>query len=962
MAQCHAERRKHPGAMDFYVGSLHNKLHHSSRVVNKYSHWPADSYKNVTSLNTGYSSSSPSRCHEQRRPSACSGSFRENTAASANPSSDVKPLDNVSHGSALDAGPHQKIVDRNFLNLKSGISAAKEKKPIPTKASSVMNLKVEKSDSFDCARGTACNPAFPPATEMKQPNADPALLPGIVTSVSPAGVQASEKGGVDCLNGKNGFTKKMACNDPVNSVPRIYKSAELGVSFTKKGGSRTGCSDAGSRLYKSGEQIVLRGTSSNVGKLKECLNGGLIVGSQRQVALGPGDSFSSTGGSPTTLQEGERRLSGGSNGSANPSTPVGGDPPVKDGRRASSGSDGGSPMTNEVLKRSPLCGHSTADLSLSGNSNLVVKDAGRLSSSGNAADTKDAIRLKGMGNILAGSVKLSYSKPNCKDSKIADNPLQSPEDLVTLSSNASGRGYLTSNAAADGALNRSLGNLCTKNWSNRTSSSCGMATKSRSKTKDDIRNGCEPTDPEGLKNAGNEQYRMGHFLEAVALYDKAIGICPTHAPYRSNRAAALTGLGRLGEAVLECEEAIKLNPQYSRAHQRAGHIYLRLGLIDSARRHLQAAGLQDDTQDALSLQKIQRHITRCIEGRKVGDWRIVLEESNAAVVAGADSAPQVLGYKSEALLKLHRLQEAEGFCESAQRQERTLHALGIAPADTFLYMLQARIEMSFGRFENAVSAAEAAVNIDPRNLEAVGLLKKARAVDHTRTLGNELFKAGRLFEACAVYSEGLESDRINAVLLCNRAACRSKLGQWEKAIEDCDAALSAQPHYLKALMRRAQCSTKLERWEDALRDYEDLRAQMPNDMEVAQSYFDVQAALNKSRGEEIHKMKLEGKVEEVLNEGQFKEVTNLPGLAVVQFISRWSNRCCQISLFMDELRRRFPCVHFVKVDVEDNPCIAKTESVTFIPTFKIYKSGQKVKELQGPSEQALEYAVKHYSL
>lgn len=50
------------------------------------------------------------------------------------------------------------------------------------------------------------------------------------------------------------------------------------------------------------------------------------------------------------------------------------------------------------------------------------------------------------------------------------------------------------------------------------------------------------------------------------------------------------------------------------------------------------------------------------------------------------------------------------------------------------------------------------------------------------------------------------------------------------------------------------------------------------------------------------------------------------------------------------------------MDVEDNPCLAKTESVSFIPTFKIYKSGQKVKELLGPSEQALEYAVKRYSL
>ncbi|KAI9089674.1 hypothetical protein K1719_028967 [Acacia pycnantha] len=36
--------------------------------------------------------------------------------------------------------------------------------------------------------------------------------------------------------------------------------------------------------------------------------------------------------------------------------------------------------------------------------------------------------------------------------------------------------------------------------------------------------------------------------------------------YRSNRATALTGLGQLAEAVRECEEAVRLDPNYG------GHI------------------------------------------------------------------------------------------------------------------------------------------------------------------------------------------------------------------------------------------------------------------------------------------------------------------------------------------------------------------------------------------------------
>lgn len=83
------------------------------------------------------------------------------------------------------------------------------------------------------------------------------------------------------------------------------------------------------------------------------------------------------------------------------------------------------------------------------------------------------------------------------------------------------------------------------------------------------------SDPEEVKNAGNEQYKKGNFQEALTLYDRAIILAPGKAPYRSNRAAALTGLGRLAEAVKECEEAIKLDPNYLRAHQRLASLHLR---------------------------------------------------------------------------------------------------------------------------------------------------------------------------------------------------------------------------------------------------------------------------------------------------------------------------------------------------------------------------------------------------
>ena len=78
-----------------------------------------------------------------------------------------------------------------------------------------------------------------------------------------------------------------------------------------------------------------------------------------------------------------------------------------------------------------------------------------------------------------------------------------------------------------------------------------------------------------------------------------------------------------------------------------------------------------------------------------------------------------------------------------------------------------------------------------------------------------------------------------------------------------------------------------------------------------------------------------------------------------------SNKCC--TLCVNDvpscciLMLRIVWNH-LQVDVEEHPYLTRIESVTFIPTFKLYKNGQKVKEILGPSEQTLEHAVKHYSL
>ncbi|XVE60475.1 hypothetical protein DITRI_Ditri05aG0131800 [Diplodiscus trichospermus] len=362
--------------------------------------------------------------------------------------------------------------------------------------------------------------------------------------------------------------------------------------------------------------------------------------------------------------------------------------------------------------------------------------------------------------------------------------------------------------------------------------------------------------PEALKIMGNEAYKQGRFEEALNLYERAISLDSKRATYRCNKSAALLGLGRLMEAVIECKEAIQLDPTYCRAYHRLATIYLRLGEAEQALYHYKQAGNHAKSNDIAEAQALNQRLKRCSDARKSNEWNILLKETQCLVASGVDSAPVVYALQTEALLKLHRNQEAYKAYSKIPNFaiESCINFFGL-PVSAYLLMIRALVYMVSGRLDDAVSAAQHAARIDPGNKETSLVVKRTRAVSSARLSGNLLFKASKFLEACTVYSEGLEHDPYNSVLLCNRAACRSKLGQFEKTIEDCTAALNVQPSYSKASLRRADCNAKLERWDAAIQDYEMLIRENPGDEEVARALFEAQVQLKKQRGEDIKDMK-----------------------------------------------------------------------------------------------------------
>ncbi|MCE3049505.1 hypothetical protein HAX54_045041 [Datura stramonium] len=239
----------------------------------------------------------------------------------------------------------------------------------------------------------------------------------------------------------------------------------------------------------------------------------------------------------------------------------------------------------------------------------------------------------------------------------------------------------------------------------------------------------------------NENYKKGNFTEALNFDDKAIEISPGNAAYHCNRAAALMGLKRVAEAVKECEEAIRLDPSYFRAHQRLGSLLLSLGQIENARNHMCILN-KPDQGDLVKLQTVEKHIENALMPVKVSDWWSTLREVDAVI---ASELMHLL--RAEALLKLHRLKDAELSLSNARKYESSTlgsqsKIFGMLSEDALLFV-QSQLELALGRCENALTTIERAGQIDPRSIEVSVLFKNVKV--------------------------GLRLDSSNAVLYCNRA-------------------------------------------------------------------------------------------------------------------------------------------------------------------------------------------------
>uniref|UniRef100_A0A1A8D4E7 Translocase of outer mitochondrial membrane 34 n=1 Tax=Nothobranchius kadleci TaxID=1051664 RepID=A0A1A8D4E7_NOTKA len=265
-----------------------------------------------------------------------------------------------------------------------------------------------------------------------------------------------------------------------------------------------------------------------------------------------------------------------------------------------------------------------------------------------------------------------------------------------------------------------------------------------------------------LKQAGNENFKMGQYGEATSLYSQAIRELEKSGNKNpedlgilySNRAASYLKDGSCAECVKDCEMSLELYPFNVKSLLRRAAAY----------------------------EALERYRQAYI------DYKTVLQ-IDFNIVSAHDGTNRMT----------KALTEADG---PSWREK-------LPPIPTVPLAVREKLAQQAGVSAMPPKAAPQQNGIKQTNKPAPSdkELKKAQMLKEE---GNALVKKGEHRKAIEKYSQSLKHNASEVTTYTNRALCYLSVKQYRDAIKDCDEALRIDGSNIKALYRRAQAHKELK--------------------------------------------------------------------------------------------------------------------------------------------------------
>ncbi|KAI9801759.1 MAG: thioredoxin trx1 [Sarcosagium campestre] len=98
-------------------------------------------------------------------------------------------------------------------------------------------------------------------------------------------------------------------------------------------------------------------------------------------------------------------------------------------------------------------------------------------------------------------------------------------------------------------------------------------------------------------------------------------------------------------------------------------------------------------------------------------------------------------------------------------------------------------------------------------------------------------------------------------------------------------------------------------------------------------------------------------VHNLSSKSEFSTALEDKSLLVLDAFATWCGPCKVIAPKVVEFSEKYSNARFFKVDVDEVPDVAQELGIRAMPTFLLFKNGEKVKEIVGANPTALEAAI-----
>lgn len=275
-----------------------------------------------------------------------------------------------------------------------------------------------------------------------------------------------------------------------------------------------------------------------------------------------------------------------------------------------------------------------------------------------------------------------------------------------------------------------------------------------------------PLEPNAHHYHGEALAALGRFADAVAAYDRAIGLKPDLAQAFSDRGQALDALQRPRDAITSFDRAIALEPDFAAAHFHRGAALMGLG------------------QSQAALDSFDRVIA--------------LEPDHAETWFRRALVRHVLGHTDAVLADLD-------------------HMIARQPPRAEIFLLRADIRMGQGRVADAIADYDRAIALQPD------------AAEMFVNRGNAHFARRDRDAALADYDRAIALNPDLAEAYLNRGNAFLAGRDLARALADHDKAAALQPTFAQAHLCRAVTLAALNRPAEALAACDRLIALTPDD-------------------------------------------------------------------------------------------------------------------------------------